>query len=110
MKEAMLYEKLPDRRVRCHLCAHCCLIAEGHKGSCQVRENQGGTLYTLVYGRTISQNIDPVEKKPLFHFYSGSTAYSLATPGCNFRCAWCQNWEISQMPREQHGSSVLFSL
>lgn len=102
MKEAILYEKLPDSRVRCHLCAHCCLIAEGKKGICQVRENQGGTLYTLVYGRTISQNIDPIEKKPLFHFYPGSTAYSIATPGCNFRCAWCQNWEISQMPREQH--------
>ncbi|MGK7878319.1 MAG: AmmeMemoRadiSam system radical SAM enzyme [Xenococcaceae cyanobacterium] len=102
MKEAMLYERLPDSRVRCNLCAHCCLIADGKKGICQVRENQGGTLYTLVYGRTISQNVDPVEKKPLFHFYPGSTAYSIATPGCNFRCAWCQNWEISQMPREQH--------
>jgi pyruvate formate lyase activating enzyme len=67
-----------------------------------VRQNRGGTLYTLVYGRTISQNVDPIEKKPLFHFYPGSTAYSIATPGCNFRCAWCQNWEISQMPRQQH--------
>lgn len=102
MKEAMLYEKLPDSRVRCHLCAHSCLIAQGHKGICQVRENRGGTLYTLVHGRTISQNVDPIEKKPLFHFYPGSTAYSIATPGCNFRCAWCQNWEISQMPRERH--------
>ena len=102
MKEAMLYEKLPENRVRCHLCAHHCLIAERKKGICQVRENRDGKLYTLVYGRTISQNIDPIEKKPLFHFYPGSTAYSIATPGCNFRCAWCQNWEISQMPKEQH--------
>jgi pyruvate formate lyase activating enzyme len=102
MKEAMLYEQLPDRRVRCNLCAHHCLIADRKKGICQVRENRDGTLYTLVYGRTISQNIDPIEKKPLFHFYPGSTAYSIATPGCNFRCAWCQNWEISQMPKEQH--------
>jgi pyruvate formate lyase activating enzyme len=102
MKEAMLYEKLPDSRVRCELCAHRCVIADGKKGLCQVRENRGGTLYTLVYGRTISQHVDPVEKKPLFHFYPGSTAYSIATPGCNFRCRWCQNWEISQMPREQH--------
>ena len=102
MKEAMLYEKLPDNRVRCNLCAHHCLIGDGKKGICQVRENRDGTLYTLVYGRTISQNIDPIEKKPLFHFYPGSTAYSIATPGCNFRCAWCQNWEISQMPKEQH--------
>jgi pyruvate formate lyase activating enzyme len=101
-KEALLYEKLPDNRVRCHLCAHRCLIAEGGLGICQVRENENGTLYTLVYGRTISQHVDPIEKKPLYHFYPGSTAYSIATPGCNFRCAWCQNWEISQMPRLEH--------
>lgn len=98
----MLYEKLPRRRVRCHLCAHRCLIVDGEQGLCRVRANRGGTLVTLVYGRTISQHVDPVEKKPLFHFYPGSTAYSIATPGCNFRCRWCQNWEISQMPREQH--------
>ncbi|MDJ0716549.1 MAG: AmmeMemoRadiSam system radical SAM enzyme [Prochloraceae cyanobacterium] len=102
MKEAMLYEKLPDNRVRCHLCAHRCLIADGKKGICQVRSNRDGSLYTLVYGSTVSQNIDPIEKKPLFHFYPGSTAYSIATPGCNFRCAWCQNWEISQMPKKEH--------
>jgi len=102
MKEAMLYEKLSDDRVRCNLCAHRCTIAEGKRGVCQVRENEGGTLYTLVYGRTISQNVDPVEKKPLQHFYPGSTAYSIATPGCNLRCQWCQNASISQMVREQH--------
>lgn len=102
MKEAMLYEKLSDNQVRCNLCAHRCVIAEGKKGICQVRENQGGKLYTLVYGSTIIQNVDPVEKKPLLHFYPGSTAYSIATPGCNFRCRWCMNWEISQMPRERH--------
>lgn len=101
MKEAMLYEKLADGRVRCNLCAHRCIIAEGRKGICQVRENRGGILYTLVYERTIAQHVDPVEKKPLFHFYPGSTAYSIATPGCNFRCRWCQNWGISQMPRER---------
>jgi pyruvate formate lyase activating enzyme len=102
MKEALLYETLADNKVRCHLCAHHCVIADGKKGVCQVRENRGGTLYTLVYGRTITQQIDPVEKKPLFHFYPGSTAYSIATPGCNFRCRWCQNWDIAQMPRERH--------
>ena len=102
MKEAMLYEKLADGRVHCHLCAHECKIAPDHKGICQVRENQEGTLYTLVYGRTIARHIDPVEKKPLLHFYPGSKAYSVATPGCNFRCTWCQNADISQMPREQH--------
>lgn len=102
MKEAMLYERLSDQRVHCHLCAHECKIAEGRKGVCQVRENQDGTLYTLVYGRTIAKHVDPVEKKPLLHFYPGSRAYSIATPGCNFRCQWCQNADISQMPREQH--------
>ena len=102
MQEAMLYEKLSDDRVHCTLCAHRCVIADGKRGVCLVRENRGGTLYTLVYGRTISQHVDPVEKKPLLHFYPGSTAYSIATPGCNFRCRWCQNWEISQMVRERH--------
>ena len=102
MKEALLYQKLDGQKVRCQLCAHHCLIDSGQKGLCQVRENRGGTLYSLVYGRTISQNVDPIEKKPLNHFYPGSRAFSIATPGCNFRCDWCQNWEISQMPREQH--------
>ena len=102
MQEALLYEKLNNGEVRCHLCAHRCLIDKGAKGFCQVRENRDGILYTLVYGRTISQGIDPIEKKPLYHFYPGSQSFSIATPGCNFRCDWCQNWEISQMPRGQH--------
>jgi pyruvate formate lyase activating enzyme len=97
----MLYEKLPEGKVRCHLCAHRCLIADGKRGVCQVRENRVGTLYTLVYGRTIAQHVDSVEKKPLFHFRPGSFAYSIATVGCNFHCRWCQNWEISQVEREQ---------
>lgn len=101
MKEAMLYDKLDDDRVRCNLCAHRCLIAAGKLGVCQVRQNVDGTLYTLVYGRAISQHVDPIEKKPLYHFHPGSLSYSMATPGCNFRCQWCQNWEISQMPRER---------
>ncbi len=101
MKEAMLYEKLSDQRVDCHLCAHRCTIAEGRTGVCQVRENRGGTLYTQVYGRIIAQHVDPIEKKPLYHFHPGSRAYSIATPGCNFCCRWCQNADISQMPREQ---------
>jgi pyruvate formate lyase activating enzyme len=101
MKEALLYEILGDNRVGCHLCAHRCLIAENKLGVCNVRENRDGKLYTLVYGKTISQHVDPIEKKPLYHVYPGSTTYSIATPGCNFRCHWCQNWEIAQMPREQ---------
>jgi pyruvate formate lyase activating enzyme len=100
MQEAMLYRKLSQDRVECDLCAHRCTIPEGRVGVCQVRENRDGTLYSLVYGRTIAQHVDPVEKKPLYHFYPGSTAFSVATPGCNFRCRWCQNSDISQMPRD----------
>ncbi|NPV08906.1 MAG: AmmeMemoRadiSam system radical SAM enzyme [Anaerolineae bacterium] len=99
MHEAMLYEKLPEAVVRCFLCEHRCVIRPGRRGICAVRENQDGTLYTLVYGMVISQAVDPIEKKPLFHFLPGSTSYSIATPGCNFRCRFCQNAQISQLPR-----------
>ncbi|MGD8489522.1 MAG: AmmeMemoRadiSam system radical SAM enzyme [Anaerolineae bacterium] len=102
MKEAMLYQKLPDGKVQCNLCAHRCTIADGSVGICHVRENMAGVLYTRVYGRTIARHVDPIEKKPLLHFHPGSTAYSVATPGCNFRCRWCQNADISQAPREEH--------
>jgi pyruvate formate lyase activating enzyme len=101
MKEALLYEKLADERVQCNLCAHRCVVAPGRKGICQVRENRAGVLYTLVYGIPLSQAVDPIEKKPLFHFYPGSTAFSIATVGCNFRCEFCQNADISQMPRDR---------
>ncbi|RJX36391.1 MAG: AmmeMemoRadiSam system radical SAM enzyme [Desulfarculus sp.] len=101
MHEAMLYDKLDqDQKVRCRLCAHNCLIDEGKRGVCMVRRNQGGVLYTLVYGKPISGNVDPIEKKPLFHFLPGSSSYSIATVGCNFRCGFCQNWDISQYLRE----------
>ncbi len=101
MKEAMVYERLSGTDVRCGLCAHNCLIHSGHRGICAVRENRDGTLYSLVYGRVISMNIDPVEKKPLFHFLPGSSSFSIATVGCNFRCKHCQNYEISQFSRER---------
>jgi pyruvate formate lyase activating enzyme len=101
MKEAILYEKFDDQRVRCNLCAQRCLIKDEHRGVCGVRENRQGTLYSLVYGRPISMAVDPIEKKPLFHFYPGSTAFSIATLGCNFRCRFCQNADISQWPRER---------
>jgi len=101
LKEAMLYEKGKNGRVTCGLCAHRCTIDVGKQGICQVRENRDGRLYSLVYGRTIAQHVDPIEKKPLYHFYPGTSAYSIATAGCNFRCQWCQNWDISQMPRER---------
>lgn len=101
MKEAMFYEKLEENKVRCFLCAQHCSIKPGKRGICGVRENQEGTLRTLVYGKIIAQNVDPIEKKPLFHFYPGTRSYSIATVGCNFRCLFCQNADISQSPREQ---------
>jgi pyruvate formate lyase activating enzyme len=105
MKEAMFYEKLKEKNVRCFLCAHHCVIKESKRGICYVRENRDGVLYSLVYGRVISMNIDPIEKKPLFHFLPSSTSFSIATAGCNFHCAHCQNSEISQYPKE-HGGDI----
>lgn len=98
MREAMLYERQAEGRVQCHLCPHACRIDDGSRGLCQVRENRAGTLYSLVYGRTTVQHVDPIEKKPLFHFHPGSSTYSLATHGCNFHCQYCTNWQVSQMP------------
>jgi pyruvate formate lyase activating enzyme len=98
----MLWEAVddPPGAVRCKLCAHRCLVRPGRQGVCLVRENVDGALYSLVYGRVVSANVDPVEKKPLFHFYPGSGAFSIATVGCNLHCRWCQNWSISQAPRQ----------
>jgi pyruvate formate lyase activating enzyme len=101
LKEAMFYEKLEGNAVHCYLCSHHCRISEGKRGICSVRENINGTLYTLVYGKLIASAVDPIEKKPLFHFLPGSRAYSVATVGCNFRCLNCQNYDISQMPKPQ---------
>lgn len=95
-KEAMLYRLLEDKAVECSLCAHRCRIGPGKRGICGVRENRKGILSTLVYGKAVSGNLDPIEKKPLFHFLPGTLSYSVATAGCNFRCDFCQNWEISQ--------------
>ena len=95
-KEAMLYEKLDGGIVNCRLCAHHCRIAPGHKGLCGVRENTQGILNTLVYAEPVAMAVDPIEKKPLFHFLPGTYSYSIATRGCNFKCGFCQNWQISQ--------------
>ena len=103
MHEAALYEKMGDGRVRCAVCAHRCVVGDGRRGLCAVRENRGGTLYSLVYGRLVSREVDPIEKKPLFHFLPGTCAYSVATVGCNFSCQNCQNHAISQAPRERGG-------
>lgn len=99
MIEAMLYERLHDGNVRCGVCPHRCLITPGRRGICGVRENRGGTLHALSYGLTIAAAVDPIEKKPLYHFLPGTEIYSFATVGCNLRCAWCQNWDISQNPK-----------
>ena len=98
--EALFYKKIKEERVECTLCAQHCVIRPGRRGKCGVRENREGTLYSLVYGRLIAQQVDPVEKKPLFHFQPGSLTWSIATAGCNFRCLFCQNSDISQSPRE----------
>lgn len=99
MKEAILYIKLNDNKIQCIACNHRCMIDDGGKGICFVRQNLQGKLYTLNYGKTAGLNIDPIEKKPLYHFMPGTKTYSFAAVGCNFRCAWCQNWEIAQSPR-----------
>jgi pyruvate formate lyase activating enzyme len=96
MKEALLYERLDNKLVHCYLCAHHCRIADEKFGICGVRQNIGGILYTNTYGKLAAANIDPVEKKPLYHFLPGSSSFSVATIGCNFRCGFCQNWQISQ--------------
>lgn len=104
MKTALFQQPREDKKVLCNLCNHRCLIADGKRGICAVRENRGGILYSLVYDKVIAQHIDPIEKKPLFHFLPGSLSYSIATPGCNFRCLHCQNADISQLPRDRGGA------
>jgi len=95
MKECLLYKKSGDY-LDCATCNHRCRIAPYKRGLCGVRENQRGKLYSLIYGRIIAENIDPIEKKPLYHFLPGTFSLSIASVGCNFRCQWCQNWDISQ--------------
>ncbi len=102
MKKALLWEKKEENRVHCFLCAHGCIISQGKRGICGVRENREGELYSLVYGLLIAQNVDPIEKKPLFHVHPGSLSYSVATVGCNFACSFCQNADISQLVAD-HG-------
>jgi pyruvate formate lyase activating enzyme len=94
-KEAMLYEKL-DSVLNCHVCQRRCIISNGKSGFCEMRQNEDGILYSLNYAATSSVAVDPIEKKPLFHFYPGSMVFSLGSLGCNFRCRYCQNWNISQ--------------
>ena len=100
LKEAFLWEPAADGQVQCRLCSWRCLIGVGKTGYCKVRKNIDGKLYSLNYGRICAANIDPIEKKPLFHFLPGSKSFSIAAMGCNFRCEFCQNWQISQVLEE----------
>mgnify|MGYP000100220079 CR=1 FL=1 len=99
MVEARLWKRLKEDKVQCRLCSHFCLIKPGCVGRCGVRRNEDGTLYSLNYGKIAALNLDPVEKKPLYHFQPGSYTYSFATMGCNFGCVFCQNASLSQPPR-----------
>ncbi len=100
MREARFYERIGDGKAKCFLCAQHCTISPGKRGICAVRENREGTLYSLVYGKVIARHVDPIEKKPLFHFHPGSISYSISTVGCNFKCMHCQNYDISQYPKK----------
>ncbi len=104
--QAWLWETLPDHRVRCLLCSHQCVIDNRKRGICGVRENRDGVLESTVYGRVVAAGDDPIEKKPLFHVMPGSRSFSIATVGCNFKCRFCQNADIAQMPADREGMIV----
>jgi len=101
VRKAKFYERLPNKKVRCLLCPRKCEVGDAERGFCGVRENHGGEYYTLVHGRAASVNIDPIEKKPFFHFTPGQWIFSFATAGCNLACKNCQNWQLSQSTAEQ---------
>ena len=107
MKEAMFYKRLTGKKVKCELCPRLCSIANGKRGFCNVRENRKGKLYSMVYGLPISVAVDPIEKKPFFHFAPGTHSLSISTVGCNLRCKFCQNFEISQEYGNVHGNEML---
>ncbi len=108
MIEAKYYEKLDNNKVHCYLCPRHCKIGDGQPGFCFVRKNEGGTLYQMAYNQPYAINIDPIEKKPLFHFYPGTTILSIGTAGCNIGCKFCQNWDISKA-RYDHGRAFDFT-
>lgn len=101
LMEASLFDRLEGKKVQCHVCAHECTIKAGKRGICGVRENRDGTLFSLIYNTVSSEAVDPIEKKPLYHFLPGTKSYSQGTIGCNFRCSHCQNWSISQATIDQ---------
>jgi pyruvate formate lyase activating enzyme len=101
LKEALYYKIIEGKTLQCELCPRRCLLADGQKGFCRARKNIGGKLYALTYGEPVALHVDPIEKKPLAHVYPGSKSFSIATAGCNLRCKFCQNWEISQLDAEK---------
>lgn len=105
--KALFYQKLDNKVVRCEICPRRCVVPDGGRGYCRVRENAGGDYFSLVYGRPCTAHVDPIEKKPFFHFLPGTTAFSLATVGCNMHCKFCQNWQISQPKPEEIDSFEL---
>jgi len=109
--EALFWEVIDDEKkiVQCNLCPHRCKLRDGKYGICGVRKNEGGKLYTYTYGSLVAMALDPVEKKPLYHFYPGHKTLTIATPGCNFKCLGCQNWEISQVSPEDTEREPVFS-
>ncbi|RMD45704.1 AmmeMemoRadiSam system radical SAM enzyme [Candidatus Pacearchaeota archaeon] len=109
MKEAKLYQKLKEKRLKCLACSNECIISNGKKGICGVRKNINGKLQLLVHGMPCAVHVDPIEKKPLYHFLPGSLAFSIGTIGCNFKCPWCQNWDISQNRDENFFSKELLT-
>jgi pyruvate formate lyase activating enzyme len=107
VKEALFYDRLEDGLVKCRICPRECVVSPGNRGYCRVRENHDGSYYSLVHGRVCAYHVDPIEKKPLFHFLPGTTAFSIATVGCNLACKFCQNWEISQETPENVSATNL---
>ncbi len=107
MKECQFYEKLENKSVKCRACRHFCEIRNQKVGKCGVRFNDEGKLQLLVFGKVAAMGLDPIEKKPLFHFFPGSKAFSIGTLGCNFRCDNCQNFLISQV-KYQLGRKIFF--
>ena len=102
MIESKYYTKLVDSSVQCNLCPRMCIIENGRFGNCHARKNHSGTLFSEVYGKISARNFDPIEKKPLYHFYPGTEILSIGTTGCNFHCSFCQNFTLSQYDVRRH--------
>jgi pyruvate formate lyase activating enzyme len=107
MKEARFYKKLKNNIIQCQLCPNFCVLKPEETGKCRIRKNITGKLYALAYGKVVSMNIDPIRKKPLYHFLPETFSFSIGMPGCNLSCAWCQNWDLSQRPIEEFDVDII---